>query len=248
MSQIDEVLSTQKSLERRFSPLEEMFAEGMEAVQAQIDAAGPGKDTIATVAEEFRTFRVIMYKLLGLLRRDITECSWQIDEIRTRSRRKALIFQGIPEKEGENCKSIAIDVTNTKMGLNLTTSSIKVCHRLGQSNTDHHRPLLVRFASVKSSVWRAKTRLRGTEIAIKEFLTKERQAVFVKARQHFGMRSCWTQDGVIYIKVSDGSKCRVTSMGELKPLLTKYPRLHSKSSTGAKQDADGGGNLKGARR
>ncbi|KAF9409521.1 hypothetical protein HW555_000997 [Spodoptera exigua] len=251
MTQIAEVLSNQKSLEERFTPLEAMFMQKMEAVQAQIQAAGPAKDTIAKVAEEFRTFRELMFSLLGLLRRQITECSRQIDDMETRSRRKALIMQGIPEKEGEDCTGLVLDVINTKLGLNFTTTSIKACHRLGQTSADHHRPLLIRFASVdnKLSVWRAKTKLKGTKIAIREFLTKERQNAFLKARQHFGLRSCWTQDGIIHIKAPDGSRYKVTSTVELNPILTKYPRMQGASSSGAKRSAEETvGNLKSTRR
>ncbi|KAF9406983.1 hypothetical protein HW555_012840 [Spodoptera exigua] len=259
MSQIEEVRSTQKSLEEKFVPLEEMFTKKLEAIQAQIQTAGPAKDTIAKVAEEFRAFRELMYGLLGLLRQQIVECSRQIDDLETRSRRKALIIQGVPEKEGENCTEVTLDVANRKLGLNLTSSSIKVCHRLGQTNTgaDHHRPLLVRFASVdiKLAVWRAKTRLKGTKIAIREFLTRGRQSVFSKARQHFGMRSCWTQDGVIFVKASDGNKYRVISMEDLNSLLTKYPKMQntsasaSTSASGIKRGAqEPGGSLKGTRR
>ncbi|KAF9408773.1 hypothetical protein HW555_011648 [Spodoptera exigua] len=251
MSQIAEVLSNQKSLEERFTPLEAMFTQKMEAVQAQIQAAGPAKDTIAKVAEEFRTFRELMFGLLGLLRHQITECSRQIDEMETRSRRKALIIQGVPEKDGEDCRDVILDVVKTKLGLNLTTSSIKACHRLGQTSADHHRPLLIRFASIdnKLSVWRAKTKLKGTKIAIREFLTRERQNAFLKARQHFGLRSCWTQDGVIHIKASDGSRYRVTSIVELNPVLAKYPKMQGASSSGARRDAEETvGNLKSTRR
>ncbi|KAF9793637.1 hypothetical protein SFRURICE_001996 [Spodoptera frugiperda] len=251
MSEIDEVRSTQKSLEEKFAPLQDLVTKQMEALQAQIQAAGPSKDTIAKVAEEFRTFRELIFGVLKLLRSQMSECSKQIDELATRSRRKALIIQGMPEKEGENISDLVLELVNEKLGCKLTATSIRASHRLGQASADHHRPILVRFASVdiKSSVWRAKTRLKGTKIAVREFLTRERQGIFVKARQHFGMRSVWTQDGVVIIKASDGSRCRITTMGELSPLLAKYPRTQGTSSSGARRDADAaGGTLKVTRR
>ncbi|KAF9799424.1 hypothetical protein SFRURICE_003121 [Spodoptera frugiperda] len=251
MSEIAEVRSTQKSLEEKFAPLQDLVTKQMEALQAQIQAAGPSKDTIAKVAEEFRTFRELIFGVLKLLRGQMSECSRQIDELATRSRRKALIVQGMPEREDENTSESVLGLINEKLGCNLTTTSIRASHRLGQATADHHRPILVRFASVdiKSSVWRAKTRLKGTKIAIREFLTRERQAIFVQARQHFGMRSVWTQDGVIVIKASDGSRCRITTMGELSPLLAKYPKTQGTSSSGARRDAkEAGENLKTTRR
>ncbi|KAF9413683.1 hypothetical protein HW555_008129 [Spodoptera exigua] len=224
MSQLAEVLSAQKSLE-------ECFMKKMNALEAQIQTAGPVKDTVAKVAEEFRAFRDLVIGMLGLLRRQIGECSRQLDDIETRSRRKALIIQGIAEAAGEDCTNVTLGVINTKLGLNYTKSSIKVCHRLGQANTNHHRPILVRFASIdaRMSVWRAKTGFRGFKVAVREFLTKTRQSIFGTARQHFGMKSCWTQEGAILIKAPDGSRHKVTSLDELNPLLSKYPKAQDPS-------------------
>ncbi|KAF9411131.1 hypothetical protein HW555_009993 [Spodoptera exigua] len=237
-----EVLSAQKSLE-------ECFIKKMNALEAQIQTAGPAKDTVAKVAEEFRAFRDLVIGMLGLLRRQIDECSRQLNDIETRSRRKALIIQDITEAPSEDCANVALGVMNTKLGLNFSRDSIKVYHRLGQANTDHHRPILVRFTSMEArkSVWRAKTSLRGSKIAVKEFLTKTRQSVFGTARQHFGMRSCWTQEGTIFIKAPDGSRHKLTSLDELNPLLSKYPKAHG-SSVGKRSPESVGENLKGTRK
>ena len=223
MSQFDDIISAQKTLE-------DSFIRKMGELEAQIQCAGPAKDTVARVAEEFRTFRELIFSMLSLLRRQISECAKQIDGLETRHRRKALIFQGIAEAEGEVSGSVILDVVNKKLGLKgINTSSIKACHRLGVANKDHHRPILVKFSSYddRSAVWRAKTGLKGSPISIKEFLTKTRQSVFAKARLHFSMRSCWTQDGVIVIKTPDGTKHKLTSLEELSPLLVKYPKAHN---------------------
>ncbi|KAF9424388.1 hypothetical protein HW555_000527 [Spodoptera exigua] len=243
MSQLAEVLSAQKTLE-------ESFIKKMNALEAQIQTAGPAKDTVAKVAEEFRAFRELVFGMLGLLRRQISECAQQIDDIETRSRRKALIVQGIAEAASEDCTKVTLDVLNSKLGLGLTASSLKVCHRLGQANTDHPRPILVKFASVeaKMKVWRAKTGLRGSKLALKEFLTKTRQSVFGKARQHFGMRSCWTLDGVIFIKAPDGSRHKVMSLDELGLLLGRYPRTQDTSTSADKRATEVLGGLKGTRK
>ena len=216
-------MSAQKSLE-------ESFLRKMSELEAQIQCAGPAKDTVARVAEEFRTFRELIFSMLSLLRRQISECAGQVDGLETRHRRKALIFQGIAETDGEVSSAVVLEVLHKKLALqNVTASSIKVCHRLGVANKNHHRPILVKFSSYddRSAVWRAKTGLKGSSISVKEFLTKTRQSIFGKARQHFSMRSCWTQDGVIVIKAPDGSKHKITSLEQLSPLLVKYPRVQA---------------------
>ncbi|CAH2061722.1 unnamed protein product, partial [Iphiclides podalirius] len=203
----------------------------MAELEAQIQSAGPAKDTVAKVAEEFRTFRELVFAMLGMIRKQINECSHMIDVIETRHRQKALIFLGAPEAEKENCKTTVLDIMH-KMGLTeITESCIAVSHRLGVASKNH-RPILVRFVRVetRSLVWRAKAKLKGSSVSIKEFLTKSRQAVFGKAQLHFGMRACWTQDGVIVVKAADGSRHKIVTMDELSPLMAKFPNKTVKNS------------------
>ncbi|KAF9799707.1 hypothetical protein SFRURICE_018319 [Spodoptera frugiperda] len=240
-----------KSIVSILDSWEERIGRKFQEVQVQIQTAGTSKDTIARVAEDFRTFRELVFEMLKMLRLQVSEHSRELDEINTRSRRKALIIQGVPEVASEDCAAVTLSVCNSKLGLNLTASSIKVSHRLGQPNADHHRPVLVKFASTadKMTVWKAKAGLRGSNIVIKEFLTRTRQSVFERARQHFGMRACWTNNSVIHIRAPDGSRHKVTSMDGLDPLLSKYPRTQGKSPSVGKRPAESaGGNLKGTRK
>ncbi|KAJ8704033.1 hypothetical protein PYW07_013327 [Mythimna separata] len=161
----------------------------------------------------FVSFGNSFISMFGLLRSQLNECARQIDGIETRHRRKALIFQGLVEVEKEDSKALILEVINTKLSLkNVSASSIKVCNRLGAPSNEHHRPILIKFASmdVKALVWRAKTGLKGSKISVREFLTRTRQSVFGKAREHFGMRACWTQEGVICVKASDGVRHKIT--------------------------------------
>ncbi|PZC79359.1 hypothetical protein B5X24_HaOG216440 [Helicoverpa armigera] len=227
MSQLSEILSVQRSLE-------ENFTRKMDELGAQIQAAGPAKDTVAKIAEEFRAFRELIYSVLGLLRKQIAECLLHIDGLEMRHRRKALIFQGVPEADTEDCTATILSILNGKLGLkDIAVPSIKLAHRLGSPGKDHPRPILVRFSGldVKTAIWKAKTGLKGTKISVKEFLTKTRQSIFTKARQHFGMRSCWSQDGVIVVRTSDGTRHRISSLEELIPLLEKYPVKSNASLT-----------------
>lgn len=218
-SQVADVIDVHKTFE-------EVILRRMDELKTQFESGGPAKETAAKVAEEFRTFRKLVYKILGLLRTQVIECTKFMDDTETRKRRKALIFQGIPESEGEECSKVIAGILRSKLSLDIPESSIAGCSRLGVASKDRHRPVLVRFANIhcKTSVWRAKTRLKGSSISIREFLTRARQDVFAKARQHFGMRACWTQNGIIHVKVGDGSRHRVTSMIELNNLLQKFPK------------------------
>ncbi|KAJ8737076.1 hypothetical protein PYW07_000350 [Mythimna separata] len=229
MSTLEEVRSAQKNLE-------ECVLGKMDELEAQIQSAGPAKDTVAKVREEFRSFRELIFGLLGLLRKQIAECSRVVDSLETCTRRKALIFTGYTEADKEDCRALVLDTLHNKLALkDITTTSIKVCHRLGAPSRGptRSRPILVRFSDIdhKSAVWKAKSALKGSPIAVKEFLTRVRQAVFSKARLHFGMSACWTQDGVIVIRTPDGTRLKITSMEELNPLLIKYPKKAGESSS-----------------
>lgn len=222
MAHVAEIRFAQKSLE-------DIVNQKMDDLKSQLQTGGTAKDTVAKVAEEFRVFRELVYNIFKLLRKQIEECAHSVDAIETRQRRKALIFTGVTEADKENCSMVALGILQDKMGLkDVTVDSLRSCHRLGSSGKDRPRPLLVRFASLdtRSAVWRAKTRLKGSSIATRKFLTKTRQAVFTSARLHFGLRGTWTQDGIVVIKTPDGRQ-KITTMQELQSLLQKYPKASS---------------------
>ncbi|KAL4702002.1 hypothetical protein ACJJTC_017605 [Scirpophaga incertulas] len=112
MAHLEGILERQKSLEEKVN-------KKMEELQQQLLNAGPHKDTVANVAEEFRTFR---------------------------HRQNALVFMGIPEVEKESCSKSVLQVIHSKLNLErISTSSIRSCHRLGAVKNDQHRPIVVWF-------------------------------------------------------------------------------------------------------
>lgn len=228
--QLADVQATQKNLE-------ELILNKLSEMETQIQSASlPKSNTVAKLAEEFRCFRELVFSMLGLLRTQILECSKVVDALEMRSRRKALIFTGLPEDDKDS-KAHVLEVLQNKLLIrDITADNITTCHRLGTSNKDRPRPILVKFGDVsqKSTVWRAKTALKGSSIAIKEFLTRTRQLVFNRARLHFGMRFCWTQEGTIVIKSSDGSRHKISSLAELEPLLVKYPKGSADATAAAR--------------
>lgn len=222
--------------------LEANIAKKFDDLQAQITNAGSSKDTVAKVGEELRNFREIIFGILSLLRQQIRDCAQQVDNLETRNRRKALIVSGIPEKANEDCTQMVLEVFHSKLGLtDVSKSSIKVCHRLGTQSKQRHRPILIRFTNIdiKALVWKNKSKLKGSSVSFKEFLTRARQAVFAKSRLHFGMRSVWTQSCVIVIKASDGSNHKITTEEELVTLAKKYPKASGKSSSFNSTSSDG---------
>ncbi|CAG9792227.1 unnamed protein product [Diatraea saccharalis] len=171
--------------------------------------------------------------MLGLLRKQINVCITQLNVIETRHCRKALIILGVGESETDNCIDLVCNILTSRLGLrDVTKSFLTVCHRLGEppNNGGRDQPVLVRFAQseLKSAAWTSKTKFKGTSIIVKEFLTKSRQAVFNKARLHCGVHCCWTQDGVIFIKTSDGRRHKCVTQEELDSLTAVHPKPHQR--------------------
>ncbi|CAG9790326.1 unnamed protein product [Diatraea saccharalis] len=146
---------------------------------------------------------------------------------------------GVSESGTEDCGAVICDILKSKMGLkDVNKSTLTLCHKLGATNGNEHnkhRPVLVKFEryELRTAVWRAKTLLKGTSISVKEFLTKPRQIIFNKARLYFGVRCCWTQEGVIQIKTSDGKRHRMVGKEDLDCLVDIYPRRSTPAGEGS---------------
>ncbi|KAJ2937355.1 hypothetical protein O0L34_g19240 [Tuta absoluta] len=219
MAPIDDIKAAQLEIETN-------IMKRMTELENQIqNASGTKATTVAKVAEELRVFRDLTWKILGLLRNQIADCAGLLDDMETRKRRKVLIFNGILETPDEKCRDKIIDILKKILKPEDVPDSFKACHRIGQAADGSARPILVRFHNLelKSKVWYGKSKLKGTKIAAKEFLTRSRQSVFLKARQHFGMTNTWTQEGIINIKTSDGKRHKLRSAEEFDVLAKKYP-------------------------
>lgn len=200
----------------------------------------PHKD-LETLSREFTDFKSLIWKSFTMMRSQLELLVLGLDRQETASRRKVLLFHGISESSELPIESTIIKILHNQFKmLDIGSESLSVCHRLG-TNTSKARPVLVRFADYKlrSLVWDAKTALKGSTIAVSEFLTKSRHDVFAAARSHFGVRRCWTSEGKIIILLPDNKRRRIESMSELKPLLVEFAVVQSaeeKRTPGTSQD------------
>lgn len=182
--------------------------------------------TVKALAAEFNTFKTFIWNSLGILKSQVELVALGLDRLETQSRRKVLLFHGIKEDKDEDILKKIMYVLTSQMKLSDSKpDSIESCHRLGVKR-ESARPILVRFTNMqaRSTVWKAKTSLKGTKTTVTEFLTKSRQEVFVAARGHFGMKKCWSADGVVVILLPDKSRKKVTSMSELKKLMAQHSK------------------------
>ncbi|XP_028178619.1 uncharacterized protein LOC114366053 [Ostrinia furnacalis] len=198
--------------------LEESLHKRMSEFEAQFKKSASEPTTLGHLYAEFKAFKESVAGIVQLLRSQIDELSRATDALEMRHRRKSLLFGGMPEDTKEDAPTVICDLLRARFNLSdVTTSAFKACYRLGSSREGRPRPILVQFAdhSIKSTVWKKKTVLKGTPTVISEFLTRSRQTLFMEARKRFGITKVWTLDGNIYVKLADGKRRLITSMGDL---------------------------------
>ncbi|XP_026727504.1 uncharacterized protein LOC113493708 [Trichoplusia ni] len=162
MSQLSDIQKVQAKLGQTFN-------KRMAELEAQLTTS-TAKDTVAKVAEEFRTFRELMFSMLSLLRQQISDCVHTVDIIETSHRRKALLILGLQESEVDDNVTAVNNILTKKMALTNSFHSISACYRIGARGEEHHRRLLVWFSNVadRNAVWNSKSKLRRSSIAVRE--------------------------------------------------------------------------------
>lgn len=215
--------------------LEGSFEERMKAFEDRLTQSGPMLN-LNQLAAEFQVFKKSFLSELELIKTQINSLIQITDEIDNRSRRKFLLFRGVDECPSEISSELVLGIIKSKLHIkNIHNSNIKSCFRLGNIG-DKSRPLLVKFDNnaLRSDVWRAKKSLKGSSISISEFLTPRRREIFKEARSLYGMKSCWSQDGNIYLKLPQGEKIKLSSLSQLQEQKAKSPKADIDDSTGAK--------------
>lgn len=198
-------------------------------LESQLKASSAPRSglTLQRLQEEISEFKTHVWSILNLLRQQISEIARSVEVSEMRHRRKYLLVSGIPE-DIEELPVYVAKLFNSKLGVpDISCDKLNICHRLGILSEGKCRPVLVRFSeySDKSSVWKKKTAFKGTSYVVSEFLTRRRQSLFLQARQHFGMKNCWTADGIIMVKLSDGSRHRIFEEEDLKGIIASASDL-----------------------
>ena len=211
-----------ESLKGSISELMAQFNDRMSKFEAELSqktSESSPSSSSASLAVEFSTFKTFVLEALGCLQRQMEVLAKDVDALEMRGRRKILLVHGVAEVDNEDASLVVADVVRDRLKLDsFSTAAIRRCHRMGsQSGAGKPRPILVKLQDmdVRDKIWYAKTKLKGSGITLSEFLTKSRHQVFMAARERFGVSSCWTKQGVVYIQGADGTKHRVVTSSEL---------------------------------
>lgn len=174
--------------------------------------------TTSSLAAEFAAFREFIISALTNLQQQVRILNDEADKREMRSRKRILLLHGVPEEKSEDPVDIVVRIATTKLGAaDFKKTSVSQCHRLGVVREDKPRPLLVQLCSdvVRNEIWYAKTKLKGTGIAMSEFLTKTRHSLFMAVRSRVGVSKCWTHGGQICVLGPDGKKRLITTLADL---------------------------------
>lgn len=208
------------SIQGSLTAMSELFTSKMEEFQKQLHQTSTTPSTSA-LATDFAAFRLFVLSALDTVQKQIEFVVRQMERLDMRSRRKILLFHGVPEDKDKAATVTITNLVSSKLKItDFSSDNISRCHRLGRPIENRPRPLLVKFreVSVRDKVWFAKTKLKGTGVTQSEFLTKSRHSVFMRARQVYGVTKCWTRDGVINVLASDGSHHQVECLAELEAI------------------------------
>lgn len=215
------------SLTAKFSAMTKMFHERMSEFQQQLERNSPLL-TSSSLASDFKAFKTFILTALSELQSQVELLSRIMDRQEMKTRRKMLLFHGVPEDKSENVSTRITTLVAENLNLpNFSSTSIKSSYRLGRSTGKKPRPIVVKFSEVaiRDTVWFAKTRLKGTGITQSEFLTKQRHDAFLAARERFGVSKCWTRDGCIFILAPDGTRNRAECLSDLDEIPDVTPTL-----------------------
>lgn len=138
------------------------------------------------------------------------------DDLEQYQRRQCLRIFGVPEDRGEDTDVIAIDVAK-KIGVDLTIEDIDRSHRVGKvSDGDKIRPVIVKFVSYRKrcEMFRNKRLLKGSNVTIREDLTKKRHDMLRQCITKYGLKNVWTLDGAIFVREGD-NKRRITKQEDI---------------------------------
>ncbi|KAJ0181493.1 hypothetical protein K1T71_003578 [Dendrolimus kikuchii] len=216
--------------QKAFAELCTMFTERMEAFEGELKNATPC-NSLATLAADFLTFKSFFLKSLQSLQDQMLKLSQSVDNLEMRSRRKILLLHGVPEEQQEDTADVIKNIVLTKFKLpDFKVDHISRCHRMGKYTATQSRPRPILFklidVSIRSKIWMAKTKLKGSGVTVSEFLTKYRHDLFMRmrhnvflaARHKFGINKCWTREGSVYVVSVDGSRHRINSLSDLRKI------------------------------
>ena len=149
----------------------------------------------------------------------IAELENKIDDLEMYGRRNGIRIHGIPENEGEKTDEIVMKLAQD-MGANIPSSALGRSHRVGRKNNNRPRAIIAKFVghNHKVAYLKQKQELKKlpedqpdvyvNDVFVNEDLTSKWAGMAKRARlmrKAKRISDTWTRDGVIFIKLKDGT-------------------------------------------
>ena len=108
---------------------------------------------------------------------------------------------------------VVIEFSEREMKEKWSANDIDRSHRLGKKLTGSRpRHIIIKFArcNARNVIFRKKKILKGKAVSITENLTKKRITEMKVARETYGFKNVWSQDGkILYTDANDRNKIKV---------------------------------------
>lgn len=211
---IQQVIRSQEFLNLLKGCIEEALDSKIEPLRKQLDNMNGKILDLETKLEENQCIQ-------KQLNEDVIKAHHQINELEQYSRRNCLRISGVKEENNESCNQLIMDIAKTKLDTNITPNDIDRAHRLGPKRNDgKERPMIVKFTSydARDRFIRARRKLKGSSIVVREDLTKANQELLFKVKEYPTVKTVWSHDGkIIALITKDGRefKKRITKLSEL---------------------------------
>lgn len=136
------------------------------------------------------------------------------DFIQQTLKKNSLRFHGLVLDRETNFSVFICKFINDKLLVDCKLDDINYVYKSGKKNESKN--FIVNFVrnEIKSQVYYAKSKLKGTGVSIYEDLTKSRYELFVKSKNKYGNKNVWTANGRIFA-YSNGTKLEITSESSL---------------------------------
>jgi len=164
---------------------------------------------------------------LGELESKVDFIESAVQNLEQNVRRNWLVLHGVFERDKEDTLEVMINVVKEKTGLQINPQDVENCHRMGRrryrNKADpskmqlNKRPIVIKFVNYckRKDLWDHKKHLRGSGLLLTESLTTQRLELLQTAREKFGEKAVWSQDGRIMYRRPDGSKIRINNTDDL---------------------------------
>lgn len=211
------------------------FEERLKIATGMVD--DKSKDNLNSLQIEFINFKIRTMSLLQCMQLKIGNMENRIDALERRSRRKQLLFHGIPETATDDPKKLVTTICVDKIKLaSFDHSLIEAAFRIGKVSKDKPRPILLTLNSLqaKNTIWSNKKSLKGSNILVTESLTHSTQRIYSDARKHFPLGSTWTLDGKVIVLFADSTKRTISTEAQLRDAI-EHLNTFGASETGKRE-------------